>query len=192
MTTTMQPHRIKKPAAKWQTERANRLHRKFLSLERALARGARFNDSVKGFVWFWRKRCYRNEPGRRVHFARGTIYSLFKKWRDGGRTPAALRLNFRSGYQRAPQRMLLDFLKFCCSKPRSLSLLAAWNEFVRRARVKPPVGYSAVLRYFNSVTFRAYQGELRKIANAQQSARRIRIQAEAKIRHRFGTIGGQR
>src|SRR5688572_14271237 len=88
-----------KPVFTWQIERARRLHRKFLSIEAAQRRGEGFKAATKFFVWYWRARAYQADPARRVHFSRGTLYSLFRKWRDGGRSPDALRLHYTGGRQ---------------------------------------------------------------------------------------------
>jgi len=176
--------------AAWNWERAVRLHKKFLNLESALANGGRFKIITRNFLWRMRRTRWRSN-GRPARLASSTLHRLFKKWRDNGMAPEALLLRYRSGYPKCPPKFLLAFVEFCSQPRPSLSLLHAWNEFVVTQKSAPPVGYSATLRYFDSVRFRAIQRAYREAAQAEAAAARHRAVAEAFVRSRYAPKGGR-
>ncbi len=167
-------------------ERADRLHRKFHSAERSLATGRELRQVFRGFSWYWRRRCYHCDPTRQVRFGYSTLLNLFYHWRKSGRTKECLYRRWRPVTpRRVTQAFLLEFVKFC-TVLRTLSLLAAWKEFVASRKTLPPVTYSTILRYFSSGPYRRMQRALRSGKSIKSQLATVRHS----IRARFAPKGG--
>lgn len=168
-------------------ERADRLHRKFTSAEKSLAAGSPLKKVFGHFSWYWRQRTYHCARTRKVRFGYSTLVTLYYRWIKAGRSKEFLYRRWCSVTPRIVSRALLfEFVNFC-SATMTLSLLATWNKFGTRRKIKPPVTYSTILRYFNSRAYRRIQRALRvgKPIKGQVAAVRHSILA------RFATRGGQ-
>ncbi len=176
----------------WQTERANRLHRKFLSVDEAIARGQTFKQAVRHFQWFWRNRTYRSDHARKVHFGFGTLRRLWLQWRKGGRTPEALRLKYRGLPPSVPADVLCRFVEFCCCH-QFRHMKFAWAEFTRRkgwigrgrhgnAPVK--VSYGQLQYYLTGKKFAKLQSAQHAITRAETHLDNLRVEYIAAIRAR--------
>jgi hypothetical protein len=142
-------------------ERADRLHRKFLSADQSLAAGRPLKKVFGEYSWYWCQRTYHSDRTRKVRFGYSTLVTLYYQWIKAGRAKKCLYRRWRSVTPRVvTAAFLLDFMKFCAVQ-RTLSLLATWKEFVASRKTPPPVTYSTILRYFNSRLYRRIQQALR-------------------------------
>ncbi len=169
-------------------ERAERLHRKFLSVDKSRAAGRTLETVLRHYAWYWRNRTYHCDHTRKVRFGYGTLVMLYYKWIKADRCKECLYRRWRSVSPRIVSKaFLLEFVKFC-AEPRTLSLLAAWKEFIASRETLPPVTYSTILRYFNSRPYRQIQRALR----TGKPIKGFLATARQAIRAQFVSIGGRK
>lgn len=101
-------------APAWQRDRAILLHRSFLSMERDIAMGARVTLLIENLSADLRDREIivtghdGSEIDRRpLRASAQTLWRLFTKWRDGGRTPDCILPGYTSAGSHAPLPALL-------------------------------------------------------------------------------------
>lgn len=180
------------PISRWQAERANRLHRKFLTVDAAIARGLTFKQAVRHFKWFWRDRSYRADRNRKVRFGFGTLRRLWLQWHKGGRTPESLRLKYRGLRPAVPAQLLCNFVEFCCVH-QFPHMKLAWAEFTarkgwigrgRQSTVPLKVTYGQLQYYFSGKKFARLQSAGRAIKRAEAHQDKLRTEYLAEIRAR--------
>lgn len=111
----------------WQRERARRLHFIFLRIERRRAAGQSLRRAVRWFAWYWKDRTYKCDPHRAMRFSSNTLVRLFYRWQNGGRTPEALVLHYRSGRSKLGPAKLTQMAR-ACATPGVRSFLEAWRQ----------------------------------------------------------------
>ncbi len=177
----------------WQSERARRLHLKFVSVEKAMAAGKTFKQATKSFVWYWRGRSYRCDRSRLARFAPGTLRSLFDKWKREGRTPLALRLKYRGLIPAMPVNLLVRFIDFGAALQFS-HMKDAWQAFrARNGRFGPgrcsdkavEVTYGQLQYFFTGKKFARLQSGQRAIERAEKHLADLRWQYTNEIRERL-------
>lgn len=182
-----------RPVPKWQRERGDRLHRKFLSVEARQAQGVSFKKATRWFVWYWRDRFYQSDRNKQARFALVTLRRLYLQWRKGGRTPAALRLNYRALAPSVPAPVLCRFVDFSATL-QFPHMKIAWQEFARRKgafgrgrRGSNPVAvtYGQLQYFFNGKKFAALQSAQRAVERAENHLAELRWQYTAEIRQRL-------
>jgi hypothetical protein len=81
-------------------------------MERGQAAGKRLHEMQVWFAWRWKGRHYKNDPARRIRFARGTLGHLYRRWKVSGGNPAALALNYRAPLKLRPG-LVVEFARVC-------------------------------------------------------------------------------
>lgn len=181
-----------RPIPAWQIERANRLHRKFISVENSLAAGKTFKQATKMFVWYWRGRSYRCDRSRLARFSLVSLHHLFLKWKREGRTPSALRLKFRGLAPSVPAGLLVGFVEFAC-RVQFPHMREAWQSFNQRRRARrgwhprpaPEVSYGKLQYFFTGKKFARLQSAQRGITRANRHLAELRLQYIAEIQQRL-------
>lgn len=182
-----------KKSKAWQRERGQRLHRKFLSVEKAIAAGKTFKQATKMFVWFWRGKGYRCDRSRQARFSLGSLRHLFRQWRLNGRTPLALRLKYRGLVPSVPVKLLERFVDFSAAL-QFRHMKDAWQAFIKRGgRFGPGRGsnqpatvtYGQLQYFFTGKKFARLQSAQRAIKRAEKHKANLRWQYTAEIRERL-------
>jgi hypothetical protein len=177
----------------WQRERAHRLHRKFTRVEQAMQRGQSLDKALYQFHWFWRGQRYRSDHTKRVRFSMAGLRRLFYHWKSNGRTPDALRLNYRGLPPSVPAPVLCRFVDFSAAL-QFPHMKTAWREFARRKGAfgrgrrgsKPVVvTYRQLQSLFSGKKFAALQSGQRAIARAENHLAELRWQYTAEIQQRL-------
>ncbi len=111
----------------WQGERLRRLARICRCLYRGQAAGKRLRRMVRFHAWRWRGRRYKCDPARAIHFKASTILRIYRMWRNGGRTPAALALHYWHGNRKASPGQVIKLSKLCLV-PETISFSEAYRK----------------------------------------------------------------
>lgn len=160
----------------WQRERVQRLARICRCLDRGLAAGKRLRRMVRFHAWRWRDRHYKCDPARAIHFKGSTIFRVYRIWRSGGRTPAALGLHYWHGRRKASLVQVVKLSKLCLA-PGNMSLSAAYRG------LKAPGATESAFRVATPAPLRAALAELlahRRRGQALERAARRRLEGLAK------------
>ena len=111
----------------WQRERIQRLARICRCLERGQASGKRLRRMVRFHAWRWRDRHYECDPARAIRFKASTILRIYRLWRKGGGTPAALALHYWRRNRKAYLSQVIELSKLCLA-PETNSFSAAYRK----------------------------------------------------------------
>ena len=180
-----------KPA--WQRERATRLHRICTSISTRAARGEKKRKLIRWFVWYWKGRCYKCDPRRKMKISTGTIQRALRNWKRGGQVAAALlpQYTLRRSVFTAP--ILVRFVNFIAARPQP-SLKAAWDKFAsrggnfgcgRRSGRPLKISYCQLQYNFSTAVFREIRAQHRAIETAQSKLDEARFKAVAEVCERF-------
>ena len=154
----------------WQHERLLRLNRICRCLDRGRAAGKRLRRMVRLHAWRWRGRHYKCDPARAIHFKASTILRVYRIWRNGGRTLAALALHYWRGNRKVSVAQVVKLSKLCLV-PETRSFSAAYR------RLKTPGATESAYRYATPVRLRAALAGLlalrRRGQALERAARRI-------------------
>src|ERR1017187_8867146 len=177
----------------WQTERAKKLHRACLSVQRAVHRGGNVGTAIARAsrrLHGWPFKC---DPARRLSLSQKTMRRNWDAWRRGGQVPAALRLQY---LQRRPQisaRLLIRFADFC-SRVQQPSVKTAWQNFSarggsfgrgRRTGNRLKITCGQICYHFPAAVFYQMQAELKAIQTARMNLGQLRLKTIAGIRDRL-------
>lgn len=135
-------------SATWQQERLQRLARICRCLDRGRANGKRLGKMLTRFAWIWKGRHYKCDPARSIRFRYSTLLRLYRAWRNGGRTPAALALHYRCGNQKVSATQATRLSKLCLA-PETRSFSAAYRK------LKAPGATESVYRYATPARLKA-------------------------------------
>jgi hypothetical protein len=111
----------------WQRERVQRLARICRCIDRGKVAGNPLRRMVRLHAWRWRGRHYKTAPSRSIHFKASTILRIYRMWRKGGRTPAALALHYWRGNRKVSIAQVVELSKLCLA-PETRSFSAAWRK----------------------------------------------------------------
>jgi hypothetical protein len=154
----------------WRRERVQRLSRICRCLDRGLAAGKRLRRMVRFHAWRWRGRHFKCDPTRAIHFKASTIRRVYRMWRKGGRTPAALALRYRCGNQKVSTSQVVELSKTCLA-PETKSFSQAYRK------LKAPGATESAFRYATPAPLRAALAALlahrRRGQALERDARRI-------------------
>lgn len=154
----MKSCRFSKPQSKsddWKKEDANRLHRKFITLEAKRKTGKSVNELLTWFSWFWKGKAYRSATNIRVRYSIPTLRRRYYIWRNNGRTPQALALKYCPGNRRVVKQSEIARFVRQAATPGTFTFAAA---FAATQRTRPvscsathffrslPIGLSKQLR----------------------------------------------
>jgi hypothetical protein len=104
-----------------------RLARICFCLERGQAAGKRLRKMARLHAWRWRGRHYKASPSQAIHFRASTILRVYRLWRKGGRTPAALALHYWRANRKASMGQVIELSKLCLA-PDTKSFSAAYRK----------------------------------------------------------------
>ena len=101
--------------SKWEQERAMRLHRVFTRAELLKSHGVSLGKTFRRFVAYYARkpRHYRSEVTQQVRFSRSLLHREFRRWKEGGRVPEALTLNYFAPWRRIGPREVEAFALAC-------------------------------------------------------------------------------
>lgn len=191
-------HPEARPAAKpcvpaWLLERNQKLHRQFKRMLAREAAGKPLAQHFRVFAWYWRQRCYRNDPQRRVEFCVGTLERLYRRWKQGGFVAYALLPRWRPTGPAVPLATMQRFGKFYGRQPWP-NVKVAWAEFSRRRhsggpgrpRSKPrPISHGQVYYAFRGGWLAGLQARVRALEGAQSELSEFQLRLDAMLRERL-------
>jgi hypothetical protein len=105
------------------------------------------------FAWVWKDRNYTSDPSRPIRFSYGTLKGLWYRWKQGGRTPAALALRYRRGNQNASIGQVVKLAELCLA-PETRSFSAGYR------RLTAPGADESAYRYATPARLRVALAEL--------------------------------
>jgi hypothetical protein len=105
------------------------------------------------FAWVWKDRNYTSDPSRRIRFSYGTLKGLWYRWKQGGKTPAALALRYRRGNQNASIGQVVKLAELCLA-PETRSFSAGYR------RLTAPGADESAYRYATPARLRVALAEL--------------------------------
>jgi len=144
-----QRDRVRRAASEaWQLERIQRLSRICRCLDRGQAAGKRLCRMVRLHAWRWRGRHYKANPSQAIRFKANTILRIYRAWRAGGRTPAALALHYWRGNRKVSPGRVVELAKLCLL-PETKSFSAAYRK------LKAPGATESAYRYAMPARLRA-------------------------------------
>ena len=111
----------------WQRERLQRLVRICRCLDRGRANGKRLRKMLTRFAWIWKGRHYKCDPARPIRLTRSTLLRIYRQWKRGGRTPAAIALRYWITSRKLPASQVLAMARRCVA-PNARSFAAAWRQ----------------------------------------------------------------
>jgi hypothetical protein len=82
-------------ATDWIRERAARLSRICVCLDKGRAEGKTIRRMLRLHVWRWKGRHYISAPGRPIRFSCITLSRAYRHWRANGRNPDSLVIRYR-------------------------------------------------------------------------------------------------
>lgn len=174
----MQPKKI--PV--WQIERSTRLHRVCLFIKSRTAKGQSISKAVRTFSRRWNGKPLNADASRHYALSEKTLYRLYLKWRRGGETASALKLNYASARRRIPALVLVRFIELCAAREFP-SFRAAWKAFYQRWGKRAP-GYHSLRWNLPKGCFAQFKSCWKSIRQAQDRIQFLRFQYTAEIRAR--------
>ena len=75
--------------------------------------GKPLRKMVRFHAWRWRGRHYKAAPFQPILLKASTIHRLYRMWRKGGRTPAALAFHYWRGNRKASMGQVIELAKLC-------------------------------------------------------------------------------
>lgn len=163
----------------WQRERAARLHRICGCIEGRIKRGQTLAKAVRWFAWYWSERFYKCDRARPIRFGAKSIVRLFYRWKDGGKSPSALALRYRSGRPSLNSADLARFLKVCLL-PEVSSFHAA------HAKLQAPAGRADAYRHAAGTGLRESLGAVFAGRRSVQASERRALRAIEAFNHQKG------
>jgi hypothetical protein len=82
-------------ATDWIRERAARLNRICVCLDKGRAEGKTIRRMLRLHVWRWKGRHYTSAPARPIRFSCVTLGRVYRYWRANGRNPDSLVIRYR-------------------------------------------------------------------------------------------------
>jgi hypothetical protein len=99
------------------------------------------HEMLVWFAWRWKGRRYKCDPARRIRFGYGTLTELYYRWKENGRTPAALALRYPCANRKLSARHVAELSKLCLA-PETMSLSEAWRKLPARVATKSAYYYA--------------------------------------------------
>jgi hypothetical protein len=183
MSTVQRHHQL----SEWQLERAKRLQRACLSIQRARQRGEQLGRVIRRVARRCHGRPFQCAPHRSLKLSAVTLRRLWDAWRRGGEVPAAFTLHFKPGARRIPQTVLVRFVNFSAGRQYSslAAALRAFNAGPRRVTVKQrPLGYDALRRALPKKCFPALRRQIVAAHSAAVELNKLRLAFIGEIENR--------
>jgi len=106
----------------WQGEALRMRTRICRCMDQGRAQGKPLRKMVRFHAWRWSGRHYKADPFQPILFKASTILRIFRMWRKGGRTPAALAFHYWGGNRKASMGQVIELSKvLLASETRSFS-----------------------------------------------------------------------